>query len=39
MKKWQCVPCGYIHEGENPPEECPICSVGPEEFVEVEVAE
>lgn len=23
---WVCMECGYIHEGEEPPEECPSCS-------------
>ena len=23
--KWKCSKCGYIHEGEEPPEECPSC--------------
>ncbi|MDP4125931.1 MAG: flavin reductase [Bacillota bacterium] len=26
-KSWRCTVCGYIHTGENPPEECPICGV------------
>lgn len=30
--KWVCKVCGYVHEGEQPPEECPVCGVGPEEF-------
>ncbi len=25
MKKWKCTVCGYIHVGEEPPEECPVC--------------
>ena len=25
MKKWVCTVCGYIYEGENPPEYCPVC--------------
>ena len=33
MKKWRCKVCGYIHEGETPPDVCPVCGVGPEEFV------
>lgn len=33
MKKWRCKVCGYIHEGETPPDVCPLCGVGPEEFV------
>lgn len=35
MKKWRCKVCGYIHEGDAPPEVCPVCQVGPEEFEEV----
>ncbi|MGI5838804.1 MAG: rubredoxin-like domain-containing protein [bacterium] len=35
MKKWRCLVCNYIHEGEEPPEECPICGVSKEEFEEV----
>lgn len=33
MKKWRCTVCAYIHEGDGPPDVCPICGVGPEEFV------
>jgi flavin reductase (DIM6/NTAB) family NADH-FMN oxidoreductase RutF/rubredoxin len=33
MKKWLCKVCGYVHEGDSPPETCPVCGVGPEEFV------
>ena len=36
MKKFVCTVCGYIHEGDTPPEECPLCGVGPEQFEEVE---
>lgn len=35
MKKWECTICGYVHEGDTPPEVCPICGVGPEGFEEV----
>lgn len=35
MKKWKCTVCGYVHEGETAPEECPLCGVGPEDFEEV----
>ena len=27
MAKWVCNVCGYVHEGEQPPEKCPICKV------------
>ena len=23
--KWQCLVCGYVYEGKQPPEECPAC--------------
>jgi rubrerythrin len=23
--RWRCIICGYIHEGEQPPYQCPIC--------------
>lgn len=39
MKKWECLICGYIHEGEEPPDECPICGAGPDQFVEVKSPE
>lgn len=25
MKKYVCTVCGYVHEGQEPPEECPVC--------------
>jgi len=30
---WRCTVCGYVHEGENPPEKCPVCKQGKEKFV------
>ena len=35
MKKWRCTVCGYVHEGANPPEKCPICGVPKNKFEEV----
>ncbi|MBE7009647.1 MAG: rubrerythrin family protein, partial [Ruminococcaceae bacterium] len=32
MKKWVCSVCGYIFEGENPPEACPICKAPASKF-------
>ncbi len=26
MKKYICLVCGYVYEGENPPERCPQCN-------------
>lgn len=36
MAKWKCTVCGYIHEGEEAPEQCPICKQPKEKFVKVE---
>ncbi len=35
MKKYVCTVCGYIYEGETPPEKCPICNVGSDKFEEM----
>ena len=35
MKKWECTVCGYIHEGNEPPDECPVCSADKSMFVEI----
>jgi nitrite reductase (NADH) large subunit len=32
MKKWRCRICGYIHEGDTPPDYCPICGAKSDEF-------
>ena len=32
--KWVCSVCGYVHEGDTPPEVCPICKVPAEKFVQ-----
>jgi rubrerythrin len=34
-KKFKCLVCGYVHEGETAPEECPLCFVGSEDFKEI----
>ena len=31
-KKWVCPVCGYVHEGDNPPEKCPQCKVPGSKF-------
>ncbi|MEW5784572.1 MAG: rubredoxin-like domain-containing protein [Bacillota bacterium] len=33
MKIWRCEVCGYLHEGEEPPEFCPKCGVPRDRFV------
>jgi len=35
MKKWECGVCGYVHEGDEAPEKCPICEAPQEMFTEV----
>jgi len=35
-KKWKCTICGYVHEGEHPPEECPVCGAPKSQFVLLE---
>lgn len=34
-KKFRCTVCGYIHEGTEAPEFCPVCKQPKEKFVEV----
>lgn len=33
--KYVCSVCGYIHEGENAPEKCPLCNAPAEKFTVV----
>ena len=30
--KWVCAVCGYVHEGDEPPEQCPVCKAPKEKF-------
>lgn len=32
MAKWVCNVCGYVYEGENAPEVCPICKASADNF-------
>ena len=32
MAKWICSVCGYVHEGDTPPEFCPQCKAPAEKF-------
>lgn len=34
MKKFVCSVCGYVHEGNEPPEKCPQCKAPREKFYE-----
>lgn len=35
MKRWRCIVCGYIHDGEFPPYRCPVCGAPAQMFEEV----
>lgn len=34
-RKWRCTVCGYIHTGDAPPANCPICGVDSSFFEEI----
>jgi rubrerythrin len=34
MKKYVCQICGYVHEGDSAPDQCPICKASKDKFVE-----
>ncbi|MFA6592203.1 MAG: ferritin family protein [Bacteroidales bacterium] len=34
-KRFRCLVCGYVYEGENPPAECPVCHAKSDKFVEI----
>ena len=34
MSKYVCSVCGYVHEGDQPPKECPQCKAPASKFVE-----
>ena len=36
MSKWVCSVCGYVHEGEEAPEQCPVCKKPASVFNKVE---
>ena len=39
MAKWVCSVCGYVYEGENPPESCPQCKVPADKFIKQDTQE
>ncbi|HEY8345152.1 MAG TPA: rubredoxin [Bacillota bacterium] len=39
MKKWRCQVCGYVHDGDTPPESCPKCGAPKDKFAEIPEAE
>ena len=36
MAKYVCSVCGYVHEGDNPPEQCPQCKAPASKFTKQE---
>ena len=36
MDKWKCTVCGYIHQGEEPPQRCPVCGADRAKFNRME---
>ena len=38
MSKWVCSVCGYVHEGDEAPEQCPLCKQPASAFKKVEEA-
>ncbi len=32
MAKWVCTVCGYVYEGEQAPEACPVCKAPASKF-------
>lgn len=31
-KAWRCIVCGYVHHGDQPPAECPVCGASRDDF-------
>lgn len=34
MRQWKCSVCGYIHTGDAPPDQCPVCYNSKDKFSE-----
>ncbi|MEW6014337.1 MAG: rubredoxin-like domain-containing protein [Candidatus Zixiibacteriota bacterium] len=34
--EWVCEVCGYVHSGETPPENCPVCGAPSDKFSKFE---
>ncbi|MDT8440463.1 MAG: PAS domain S-box protein [Desulfuromonadales bacterium] len=37
--RWRCSVCGYVHEGEQPPETCPVCGAERSAFIRIDETE
>lgn len=35
MQKWKCTICGYIHDGDAPPDKCPRCGAPKDKFEKI----
>jgi len=35
LRRWRCTICGYIHDGDQPPYQCPICRAPAAMFEEI----
>ncbi len=35
-RRWRCLVCGYIHDGNEPPDSCPVCGAPKNQFVEID---
>lgn len=36
MAKWVCSVCGYVYDGDQPPEKCPVCGATADKFKKME---
>lgn len=36
MAAWKCTVCGYICQGDNPPDICPVCKAPASKFVKLD---
>ena len=36
MAKWRCGNCGYVYDGDEPPEKCPKCGAPKNQFSQIE---
>lgn len=34
LEQWVCSVCGYVHDDEEPPDQCPVCAAPANNFVE-----
>ncbi|OPJ65092.1 FAD-dependent oxidoreductase [Clostridium oryzae] len=35
VRKWKCLVCNEVFEGEFPPDPCPVCGAGADQFIDV----